>query len=150
MKKTIVALAAALGTLAALPAAAQFQKPEDAVKYRQSAMALQSNHLGRLFGMANGRVPYDAKVAADQIEIVAMLNKLQFVAFVDGSDKVAGTKAKPEIWSQRDKWNAAVAKSQDDVTKLVAAGKVGTLDALKAAVGPVGGSCKGCHDDFRN
>ncbi len=150
MKNTIVALAAALGTLAALPAAAQFQKPDDAVKYRQSAMSLQGNHLGRLFGMANGRVPYDAKVAAEQIEIVAVLNRLQFAAFTDGTDKVANTKAKPEIWSQKDKWNAAVAKSQDDVAKLVAAGKVGTVDALKAAVGPVGAGCKGCHDDFRN
>ena len=24
------------------------------------------------------------------------------------------------------------------------------FDALKGAVGAVGGSCKGCHDDFRN
>ena len=95
-------------------------------------------------------MPYDAKVAAEQIEIVAVLNRLQFAAFTDGTDKVANTKAKPEIWSQKDKWNAAVAKSQDDVAKLVAAGKVGTVDALKAAVGPVGAGCKGCHDDFRN
>jgi len=54
----------------ALPAAAQFAKPEDAVKYRQSAMALQGATLGRVFAMANGRVPFDAKVAADNIEIV--------------------------------------------------------------------------------
>lgn len=137
------------GIVTALPAAAQFQKPEDAIRYRQSAMFLQGATFSRVAAMANGRVPFDAKVMSDNIELVATLNKLQFAAFVDGSDKGANTRAKPEIWSQKDKWNAAVAKSQEDVAKLVAAGKTGNLDQIKSAAGAVGGSCKACHDDFR-
>ena len=148
MKKLLVALVATLGALVSLPAAAQFQKPEDAIKYRQSAMALQGNHLGRVFAMANGRMPFDAKVAADNIEIVATLNRLQFAGFVDGS-AVGNTRAKPEIWAEKDKWNAAVAKSQEEVVKLTAAGKSGNLDQIKAAVGGVGQSCKACHDNYR-
>ena len=140
-----ITLAAAVG---AAPAAAQFQKPEDAIKYRQSAMALQGATLGQVFAMANGRVPFDAKVAEENIEIVAMLNRLQFRAFVEGSDK-GNTKAKPEIWTQKDKFAASVAKSQEDVAKLVVAGKSGNLDQIKAAVGGVGQSCKACHDEFR-
>jgi cytochrome c556 len=149
MTRSLLVAAALAGVVVSLPAAAQFQKPEDAIKYRQSAMALQGHHLGRVFAMANGRVPFDAKVAAEQIEVVAMLNRLQFSAFVDGSDK-GNTKAKPEIWSQKDKWAAAVTRSQDDVLKLVAAGRSGNMDQIKTAVGAVGQSCKGCHDDFRN
>lgn len=149
MNRSLLAAAAVAGLLTALPAAAQFQKPEDAIKYRQSAMSLQGQHLGRVFAMANGRVPFDAKVAAEQIEIVAMLNKLQFAAFVEGSDK-GNTKAKPEIWTDKDKWAAAVAKSQEDVNRLAAAGRSGNLDQIKTAVGAVGQSCKGCHDTFRN
>ena len=141
-------IAALVGLATALPAAAQFQKPEDAIKYRQSAMAIQGTHLGRVFAMANGRVPFDAKVAAEQIEIVAMINKLQFAAFVEGSDK-GNTKSKPEIWTDKDKFAAAVSKSQDDVLKLAAAGKSGNLDQIKTAVGAVGQSCKGCHDAYR-
>jgi cytochrome c556 len=148
MKRLLLAAATVAGIATALPAAAQFAKPEQAIKYRQSAMALQVNHMGRLFAMANGKVPFDAKVAAEQIEIVAMLNKLQFVAFVDGSDK-GDTRAKPEIWTQKDKFKAAEAKSHEDVAKLVAAGKTGDFDQFKAAVGAVGQSCKGCHDEFR-
>ena len=140
-----ITLAAAVGTA---PAAAQFQKPEDAIKYRQSAMALQGATLGQVFAMANGRVPFDAKVAEENIEIVAMLNRLQFRAFVEGSDK-GNTKAKPEIWTQKDKFAASVAKSQEDVAKLVVAGKSGNLDQINAAGGGGGQSCKACHDEFR-
>jgi cytochrome c556 len=143
---------ATLGLLAALiamPAAAQFRNAEAAIKYRQSAMYLQNTHMGRLFTMANGQVPFDAKVAADQIEIIATLNRLQFSAFIDGSDK-GNTKAKPEIWSEKDKFNAAITKSQDDVLKLVAAGKTGNQEQIKAAAGAVGQSCKACHDTYRN
>ena len=135
-------------TLTALPAAAQFRNADAAIKYRQSAMALQGNHMARVFAMANGQVPFDAKVAAENIEIVAMLNRLQFTAFIDGSDK-GNTRAKPEIWSEKDKFNAAIAKSQEDVLKFAAAGKTGSLDQIKAAAGAVGESCKACHDTYQ-
>jgi cytochrome c556 len=148
MKKLLLAAATLAGLAVALPAAAQFQKPEDAIKYRQSAMTLQSHHLGRVFAMATGRVPFDAKVIGDQIDIVALLNRLQFSAFIEGSDK-GNTKALPDIWTAKDKWAAAVAKSQDDVQKLAAVGHSGNIEQIKAAVGAVGQSCKGCHDDFR-
>jgi len=149
MTRLFLAAATVAALMTALPAVAQWQKPEDAIKYRQSAMALQNNHLGRVFVMAQGRGPFDAKVAAEQIEIVAMINKLQFAAFIDGSDK-GNTKAKPEVWTERDKFLARVAKSQEDVLNLAAAGKAGNLDQIKAAVGAVAASCKGCHDNFRN
>jgi cytochrome c556 len=149
MNRPLLAAMATVFALASLPAAAQFQKPEDAIKYRQSAMTLQGNHLGRVFAVASGRVPFDAKATADNIEIVALINRLQFAGFVDGSDKGGDTRAKPEIWTEKDKWKAAVAKSQDDVNKLVAAGKSGNLDQIKSAAGAVGQSCKGCHDYFR-
>ena len=146
------ALAAAVlgivGALTALPAAAQYRNADAAIKYRQSAMSLQGNHLARIFAMVNGQVPFDAKVAAEQIEVVATLNRLQFAAFIEGSDK-GNTRAKPEIWSEKDKFSAAIAKSQDDVAKLVAAGKSGNLDQIKAAAGGVGQSCKACHDAYQ-
>ena len=151
MKYRPALVSAALGLVAALtalPAAAQFRNADAAIKYRQSAMSLQGNHMGRLFAMINGQVPFDAKVAADNIEITAMLNRLQFSAFIDGSDK-GNTRAKPEIWVEKDKWAAAVAKSQDDVLKLAAAGKSGNLDTIKTAAGAVGQSCKACHDAYQ-
>lgn len=40
MHRLLLAAVAAAGFATALPAAAQFAKPEDAIKYRQSAMFL--------------------------------------------------------------------------------------------------------------
>jgi cytochrome c556 len=140
---------AALSLLTALPAFAQFRNADAAIKYRQSAMALQGNHMARIFAMANGQVPFDPKIAAENIEIVSLLNtRAQFAAFIEGSDK-GNTRAKPEIWTEKDKFSAAVAKSQDDVAKLVVAGKTGNLDQIKAAAGAVGQSCKACHDAYQ-
>lgn len=135
-------------TLAALPVAAQFQRPDQAIKYRQSAMSLQNTHVGRIFNMANGRVPFDAKAMSDNIDVVVMLNRMQFTAFIDGTDQ-GNTRAKPEIWTEKDKFAAAISKSQEDVTKLAAAGKTGNLDQIKAAIGAVGASCKACHDAYQ-
>jgi cytochrome c556 len=141
---------AALGLCIALPASAQFRNADAAIKYRQSVMTVKNNHLGRLVAMGNGQVPFDAKVAAENADIVHMLSgNTQFAAFmVEGSDK-GNTRAKPEVWTEKDKWNAAIAKSQEDTTKLVAAAKSGNPDQIKAAAGAVGQSCKGCHDNFQ-
>ena len=35
------------------PVSAQFQKPEDAAKYRQSVMTVMGNHFGRIGAMVN-------------------------------------------------------------------------------------------------
>ena len=148
MKLPILALAALIGVCAAWPAAAQFQKPEDAIKYRKAAFTVMGTHFGRLGAMANGKLPFDAKVAADSADVALMMSKLPYVAFVEGTDK-GDTRAKPEIWAEPDKFRAAASKMQDEMVKLNAAAKTGSVDNLKAAFGPTGQACKGCHDTYR-
>lgn len=149
MKRLHLVLLSTVATLASLPAAAQFQKPEDAIKYRQSALTVMANHFGRIAQMAQGRVPFDAKVAAENADIVLTMSKLPFQAFGEGTDKGLPQRAKPEVWKEQAKFKAAAEKMQGEVVKLDAAAKTGNLDAIKAAVGAVGSSCKACHDDFR-
>lgn len=144
----LLALVAFAGLATALPAAAQFAKPEDAIKYRRAGMTMMAAHFGRVAAMANGRVPFDAKVAAENAEIATMLSKLPYAGFVPGTDK-GDTKAKPEIWTDADKFRAAATRMQDEMVKLNAAAKGGNLDALKSAAGEVGKTCKGCHDEYR-
>ncbi|MDP3821909.1 MAG: cytochrome c [Burkholderiales bacterium] len=144
----LMAAAALAGLATALPAAAQFAKPEDAIKYRKANMTLMATHFGRVAGMANGRIPFDAKLAADNAEMAAAVTKWQFTGFVEGSDK-GDTKADPKIWTEKDKFNAAGATLQEAVSKLNVAAKGGNLDAIKAAVGETGKACKGCHDTYQ-
>ena len=144
-----LALTGALVALS-LPAAAQFDKPEDAVKYRQSSLFVMGQHFARVGAMANGRVPFDAKVAADNAEIVAAMAKLPWAAFGPGTDKGAPTKAKPEIWTEQAKFKDAGDKAMAETAKLAAAAKTGNLDALKTAFAATAGTCKACHDAYRS
>lgn len=149
MKRLLLASLAALGALASLPAAAQFQKPEDAIKYRQGAFTVMANHFGRIGAMAQGKAPFDAKAAAESADIVATLAKLPFGAFGEGTDKGLPQRAKPEVWKEAAKFRGAADKMIDATAKLDAAAKTGNLDTIKAAFGAAGQTCKACHDDFR-
>ena len=148
MKHSILVVAAAAAFAAAAPAQAQFAKPEDAIKYRKGAMKIMESPFGRVGAMVSGRAPFDAKGAADNAAIVEYLSKLPFAAFVEGTD-TGDTRAKPEIWKERDKFDAGARKMQDEMVKLSAAAKTGNLDQIKAAFGPVGQACKACHDNYR-
>ena len=61
-------------------------------------------HFGRIGAMANGRVPYDAKVAADNAEIVAEMAKLPWAGFGAGHRQGRRSKAKAEIWTEQAKF----------------------------------------------
>lgn len=147
--KSLTAVVCAAAALTTLPAAAQFQKPEDAIKYRQSAFTVMAAHFGRIGAMVQGKAPFDAKAAADNAAIVSAMSHLPWAGFGDGTDKGMPNRAKAEVWSQNAKFKDLAQKMQAEVAKLDAAAKSGNLDSIKAVFGGVGGSCKACHDDFR-
>lgn len=149
MKHLFAALAATGTLLAAAPAHAQFAKPEDAIKYRQSALFVMGQNFSRIGAMASGRAPFDAKVAAESAAVVEFMSHLPWAAFGEGTDK-GNTKARAAIWKEGDKFRAAAGKMQDEVAKLNAAAKTGNLDQIKATFGPAAQTCKACHDDFRS
>ena len=151
LRPTLAAsLLGAVAMLATMPAAAQFQKPEDAVKYRQSAMTVMGNHFGRIGAMANARVPFDAAQANANADVVATMSRLPFVGFVEGTAGTEKGKASAKIWTDRAKFDDGAKKMQDEVAKLVVAARTNNLDTLKTAFGAVGQTCKACHDDYRN
>lgn len=144
-----LALAASAFALCA-SASAQFAKPEDALKYRQSVMFVMSQHFGRIGAMVNGKAPYDPAAAAQNAEVVAMMSHLPWPGFGAAYNELKPTKAKPEVWSDAARFKENSEKLQDATAKLVAAAKTDNLDNLKTAFGQTGQTCKGCHDNFRN
>jgi cytochrome c556 len=147
--KTFKFLALSLAAVLALPAAAQFRKPEDAVRYRQSVMNTMGFSLyNRLGGMVNNRIPFDAKLAQEHADVVVSLSKLPWLAFTPDTNGIARTDAKPAVWTEEAKFKDLGEKMQAEVIKLQAATKTGDLDALKAAYRSTTSSCKACHDAF--
>ena len=129
-------------------ASAQFAKPEDAIKYRKSALFVMQQNFGRVAAMASGKAPFDAKSAAESAAVAEFTAKLPWAAFGEGTDK-GDTRAKPEIWKERAKFQEYADKMQVEMSKLAVAAKAGNLDAIKTAVAATGGSCKTCHDAYR-
>lgn len=148
MKKIASFVLAACAVAFAVPAAAQFAKPEDAVKYRKNALFVMQQNFGRIAAMAAGKAPFDAKVAADSAAIAEFVGKLPWAAFGEGTDK-GDTRAKPEIWKEPAKFKEYADKMQAEMSKLAAAAKTGSLDSIKTAVSATGGTCKTCHDAYR-
>ena len=144
-----LALAAAAFALAVPASTQSFQKPEEAIKYRQGAFRVLGAHFGALGAMAQGKAPYDAQAASRHADVIALVSHLPFSGFGAGTEKGENTRAKPEVWTEQAKFKEKAEKMQEAVGKLAAAAKTGSVDQLKAAFGPAGQTCKSCHDDFR-
>lgn len=147
--KVQCACVAAVLTWAAGTAQAQFQRAEDAVKYRQSALSVMGTHFSRLGAMANGRVPFDAAVAQENAAVVLTVSKLPWAGFTPDTERLT-SKAKPAVWREMDKVKAAADRLMASTVALDAAAKTGNLDNLKKAFGETAASCKACHDAYRN
>lgn len=149
MTRLLIAAATVAGLLTALPAAAQFQKPEDAVKYRKASFQVMAAHFGRIGAMAQGRVPFDAAAATANADVVAFMSKLPYAGFVEGTSGTEKGAPKANVWTERAKFDGEAKKMQDAVAALATAAKANNLDQLKAAFGNAAGTCKSCHDNFR-
>jgi cytochrome c556 len=146
MKKIILIAAALIASTFSAASFAQFAKPEDAAKYRQSALSVMGTHFGRVGAMVAGRVPYDAKVAQENIDIAVSMSKLPWAGFTGGAES---PKAKADIWKEQAKFKDLGDKMYAELLKVQAAAKTNNLDNIKAAFGPAGASCKTCHDAYR-
>ena len=129
---------------------AQAQSPETMVKQRQAAMTLQGKYFGPLAGMAQGKIPFNAQVVARNAAYLDVLDKMAWDGFAESTKGTsAKTRALPVIWSEAGKFKEAQETFQSAVTQLVEASKSGDEGKMKAAIGGIGKSCGGCHDEFR-
>lgn len=148
MKLSMKALFAAVTASVVLPVSAQFAKPEDAVKYRQSALALMGNHMGRINAQLKSDKPNVAAIRTSAA-LIETLSMLPFEAFTPGSETAANTRVRPEYFRDTARVKELAEKMQAEVAKLSAAARGGDLRAIQAQFGAVGQACKACHDDYR-
>lgn len=123
------------------------QKPDEALKMRQGLFQAVKMNFGPIgaFAQGKGALPADAAAKAEN---VAALARILPASFAKGTESLPGSNTKPEAFASAD-----FAKGFDALeaaaTQLAAAAKSGDEGAIKAGVGAVGKTCKGCHDNFR-
>jgi cytochrome c556 len=146
LQKLIFATTAITLSIGAGSALAQFQKPEDAIKYRQSVFTVMANSFGKIGAVVKGEAPYNKDEVAKNAAIVATLAPLPWQSFGPGTE---GGKAQPGVWSDGAKFKAASEKMQLAVADLNKVAQSGDLESIKKSFGAAGQTCKGCHDDFK-
>jgi len=146
LQKIVLATTATVLTIGSGFAFAQFQKPEDAIKYRQSAFTVMANSFGKIGAVVKGEAPYNKDEVVKNAAIVTMISTLPWQAFGPGTE---GGKAQSDIWSDNAKFKSASEKMQLAVVDLNKAAQSGDLESIKKAFGTAGASCKNCHDDFK-
>ncbi len=140
-------VAAVLGVGIAQGAFAQ-AKPDVLVKQRQAVMTLQGKYFGPLFGVAQGKVPYNAAMVQRNAALLDNLSRMAWDGF-EPSTKGEKSRALPAIYDSKDKFMNYSAQLENETSKLVAVSRGGDEAAVKAQVGAVGKVCGACHDDFR-
>ncbi len=122
---------------------------EPPVAARHFQMQMVGYHIGILGAVAKGEMEYDAEmVSAAATNIAALANMERATLWIEGTEQGAtkGSRAKAEIWSDSEGFAARFDAMADAATVLAAAAD---LDAVRAGMGDLGGSCKACHEKYR-
>jgi cytochrome c556 len=132
-------------------ASAAGPKPEDAAKYRQSVYTIIGWNFKPIGAMVKGDAPFDAAAVARHAQYVELMSQAALEGFPKGSgpDAVKNTEAKPEIWTNWDKFETAMNDFQQEAAKLTEVAKGGDEAAIKAQFGKTAETCKACHKEFR-
>lgn len=148
--KRKIALALLATTLAGT-ALAQV-KPEDAIKYRQSGYAFMAWNMGRIKMNVEGDKFNKEEVLKAATAIQAIANSGMGALYLPGTDKGKGweeTRAKANIWTEQEKLGKAAMAFNKEANELAKVAASGDAAAVGAQLGKLGGTCKGCHDDFK-
>jgi len=99
-------------------------------------------------GMAQGKIPYDAKVIQRNAAFLEALSQMPWDGFAE-STKGEKSGALSAIWEKPGDFKQAGERLQNEAAKLAQLSKSGDEAAVKAQIGAVGKSCGGCHETFR-
>jgi len=120
-----------------------------AVAHRQAEMKKMGGALKAVAGYAQGTsddVGQLRQAAAAARDVAAGLPRL----FPAGTGQGVGTsRAKPNIWSERDAFNRRILGLRSASAALALAAVAGNRDEVKPKFRAVGAACKSCHDFFQ-
>jgi cytochrome c556 len=147
-RPAFLATLACAALLAACGGEAPDTHPNQPVTKRRAVFKDMVRALEPLGQMARERQGYDAPYFDQQARELQRLSQLPWAYFTPDSN-YPPTHAKPEVWQKADAFKQATEDYMGKVNHLVEVGGGGDLAAIKRAVADVQGSCKSCHDQFR-
>jgi cytochrome c556 len=151
--KTLIAAALAIGTLAAATSsfAQQAPKPEQLIKWRQSAYQLLAWNTGRIRASVDGTFNKDEVVKAANT-IAAVANSGLGALYAPGTETGKGwhdTAVKPTLWTNGARAAEVAGNFTKEANELAHVAAGGDAAAIKTQLGKLNATCKACHDDFR-
>lgn len=149
MTKSLVAAAVAI-VVGSLGGAVFAQvKPDVLVKQRQAVMTLQGKYWGPIAGMASGKVsPYNADVVSRNATYLENLAQMPWDGFHE-STKGEKSRALPEVWSQKAKFDELSQRLMAETAKLGELARARNEAGVKQQYAAVGKACGACHEGFR-
>jgi cytochrome c556 len=150
MKTLFTACAFIIGGLAVVPAHAQFSKPEDAIRYRQSAYVILNHQMGKIWLQLKSPTP-DVAVIQRSAAIAEFASRLPGEGFVPGSERGGNppTRAKPEVFTDA-KVGELGREMIAQVAKLNDVAKGGDVSAIRTQFQAAAKTCDNCHDNYRS
>ncbi len=149
-KLSLASIVVASSTIAVASEARSEKHAVRSTELRQSVFSLLGANMGPLGAMAKGKMAFDAKAVEKH---ATRINQLSLMiddhTKTDTSKFEVKTEALNEMWTDRSSFE----KRTNDLTlaslalKNVAA--TGDEMNIKKAIGRVGKTCGGCHDDFK-
>jgi cytochrome c556 len=125
------------------------ERTEKAIEARQGLLLVVAQYFGPIVAMAKGQIPFDAAVIESNAGKIAVLAPMIPDVFArDTSASGIVTEAKADIWANYDDFSAKAATTTDRANALAAAASQGKGPTMQA-IGALGGSCKSCHDKYR-
>jgi cytochrome c556 len=143
----ITSLAVSLGSQAQ-----QAAKPEQVIKWRQSAF--------QVIGWNSGRIKANLDGTYNKEEVTKAANTIAAIAngglgslFVAGTETGKGwheTSVKPALFAADSKVGEYAANFAKESTELAQLAATGDQARVKEQYGKLGRACKACHDDYKS
>ena len=120
---------------------------EGIINYRKNVMKTNAGHMGAIMDILKNHLPLQAHFA-DHAKSISQNSKMTLSMFPKGSD-LGDTKAKPSIWKNWSKFEAATKDFVRESAKLVKVAESGDIKTFVKQVRVTGKTCGGCHKHFR-
>ncbi len=151
-KRFFAVLGLSLATLMAVQGAQaqQAPKPEQLIKWRQSAYQVIAWNTGRVKANVDGTYNKEDVIKASNA-IAALANSGLGALYAPGTETGKGwkeTSVKPELFTDK-KAGEIAASFNKEANELARLAALGDVAQVKAQLAKLQGTCKACHDDFR-